>query len=253
MKLEWKQFIAHKFRGLPITGLIDYWNIWLAFVVFCTYQLLILKGMFSAHPDGLEVVSVFAPTIIISVIIFWRTRYRVPFFIIVLLLCVGLLRYQYFFARYMDDIYLFQRMALCMFMGLTFSVSLLPGRIPLVSMVAKMVHGSLSKRLARYTRQVTLVWVFIFVLMAVLPLLVLLLVPQTMIFLVINCISILLLVLMVSIEYFVRCRLIPEEERSGMLKSILAYFQHSDQKVKTAPIPGGFVSDLSASSDIEDL
>jgi uncharacterized membrane protein len=44
-------------------------------------------------------------------------------------------------------------------MLLAFGTSLLPGRVPVITLLARRVHGSLSAPVERYTRQITAVWV----------------------------------------------------------------------------------------------
>ena len=63
-------------------------------------------------------------------------------------------------------LYLTQHVAIHVALAIMFGLTLRPGQEPLVTALARRVHGGLTPGMAAYSRKVTLVWSVYFVLMA---------------------------------------------------------------------------------------
>ncbi|MDQ6621798.1 MAG: hypothetical protein M3Z31_19245 [Pseudomonadota bacterium] len=108
-------------------------------------------------------------------------------------------------------------------LGVTFLRTLIGGREPLCTRLARLIHGSIPFEVERYTRRVTVAWtMFFFTLFGISCGLYLggLLAPWSI---VANIASPLLVGAMFAIEYAVRLRVLPEHARVGILGAIRAY------------------------------
>jgi len=85
-----------------------------------------------------------------------------------------------------------------------FARTLLPGRMPLVSRLAAQSRGTLTPRLARYTRQVTLAWAILFALLLVATAMVAALAPAWIGFYGVSGLNTLVMILFFLAEYGVR-------------------------------------------------
>jgi uncharacterized membrane protein len=207
--------------------LAKYWSIALYLFIFVGYQMLTYRGISSVHPGGLVVVSAFAPVIIVFLFISWSTRYRIIGLASIIAGCVALWHYQTILVHYLNWTYLVQRSGIFALLATVFGVTLLPGHTPLISRVADLVHGPLSKQVEIYTRHVTMAWTLFFAIMTGLPLIVFIFAPHHLLFLLTNIVTMTLMASMLFAEYIVRCRTIPVGERSGMMEGLRAYFHYS--------------------------
>jgi uncharacterized membrane protein len=237
VKLLCSQTIKLFFRNLPNSRLAKYWSIALSLFIFSGYQILTYRGISSAHPGGLVVVSSFAPAIIVFLFISWSTRYRIISLAFIIAGCIALWHYQNILVHYLNWTYMIQRSAIFALLATVFGVTLLPGRTPMISRVADLVHGPLSEQVALYTRRVTTAWVFVFATMTALPLVIFIFAPHHLLFLLTNIITVTLVALMLFAEYMVRCRTIPVGERSGMVEGLCAYFICSDKTAMSKQRP----------------
>ena len=216
-------------RNLTTSRLAKYGSVALSLFVFVGYQILTYRGISSTHPGGLVVVSTFAPVIIVFLFISWRMRYRVIGLISVIAGCMALWHYQTILVHYLNWTYLIQRSGIFALLAMVFGVTLLPGRTPMISRIADLVHGPLSEQVARYTRHVTMAWTFLFATMTALPPIIFIFSPHQLLFILTNTISLTLVVSMLLVEYIVRCCTIPVGERSGMVEGLRAYFHYSSK------------------------
>jgi uncharacterized membrane protein len=107
--------------------------------------------------------------------------------------------------------------------GYAFARSLAPGREPLCSRFARMVHGALEPAVAAYTRALTRVWALFSFGMAFVSTALYLAAPLRVWSLFANFITGPLIVLMFVGEYLLRRRLLPHVEHAGILAGIEAY------------------------------
>lgn len=113
--------------------------------------------------------------------------------------------------------------ALCLGFGRTLAAD----SVPLISRLARMVHGELSPRLVRYTRGATLAWTLFFAVVALLSVLLFALAPAAVWSGYVNLLSLPLLGAMFAGEYLARVLLIPRAERSGFFEALSTYRRFS--------------------------
>lgn len=197
-------------------------------LIFFVYQILAYRGVSSAHPGAFLVVFSYLPIIVLILIMLWKTKYRNIGFAAIAAGIFALWHYQATLVIYLSWTYMVQRSCIFALSAFAFGITLLPGRIPMISRIAELVHGPLNVKVAQYTRQVTIAWTSLFGIMTVLPLIVFEFSPHLLFFLMTNAITMGLVVSMMFAEYAVRCRIIPVGERAGMVEALHAFFLYSD-------------------------
>jgi uncharacterized membrane protein len=120
-------------------------------------------------------------------------------------------------------LYLAQHAGVHFGLGLWFGSTLLAGRTPLITGLARQLHREMPPALVHYTRQVTLAWVVYFMAMAAASLLLFVAAPFSVWSLFANLLTPLALVAMFVGEYLLRYRLHPEFERVSVRAAIAAY------------------------------
>ena len=121
------------------------------------------------------------------------------------------------------SIYVAQHVAIHVLLAFVFGLTLQAGREPLVSALARRVHGGLTPAMASYTRKVTLAWAVYFVAMAALSLALYALAPFAVWATFANLVTPLAILLMFVAEYLLRYRLHPEFERTTLAQAVRAY------------------------------
>ncbi len=119
-------------------------------------------------------------------------------------------------------VYLLQQCGTYLLLAATFGRSLLPGRVPLCSRWAAMIHGSLSAEHGRYTRAVTAAWTVFFALIVVLSATLYAAAPRTTWSLFSNFLVLPLAVLMFAGEYALRRRR-PSMPRASLAQTLRVY------------------------------
>ena len=119
--------------------------------------------------------------------------------------------------------YVGQHVAVHLLLALVFGLTLQPGREPLVTALARRVHGGLTAPMAAYSRKVTLAWTIYFVAMAALSLALYASLPFAAWATFANLVTPLAIVVMFVGEYLLRYRLHPEFERATLAQAVRAY------------------------------
>ncbi|MEO8309643.1 MAG: hypothetical protein ABI520_00585 [Caldimonas sp.] len=122
-----------------------------------------------------------------------------------------------------DALYVAQHVAIHVLLAFVFGLTLQGGREPLVTALARRVHGSLTPAMATYSRKVTLAWTIYFVAMAVLSLVLYALAPFDAWATFANLVTPVAILLMFVGEYVLRYRLHPEFERATLTQAMRAY------------------------------
>jgi len=122
-----------------------------------------------------------------------------------------------------ETLYLGQHAAVHLLLAFVFGSTLAAGREPLVSALARRVHGSLTPAMAAYSRRVTVAWTFYFVAMAVLSIVLFATAPFVAWAAFANLVTPLAIVAMFVGEYLLRYRLHPEFERTTITQAVRAY------------------------------
>lgn len=121
------------------------------------------------------------------------------------------------------SIYVGQHVAIHVLLAFVFGLTLQAGREPLVTALARRVHGSLTTAMAAYSRKVTLAWTVYFVAMAALSLVLYAFAPFDAWATFANLVTPLAMLLMFVGEYLLRYRLHPEFERATLAQAVRAY------------------------------
>lgn len=120
-------------------------------------------------------------------------------------------------------------------LGVLFGRTLLAGRRPLCTAIASRIHRQVTPGIAHYTRQVTLAWTVFFAAMVAISCGLFALAPVEVWSVFANLLTFPLVGLMFVVENEVRKRVIPPEERVGMVEAIQAFRAGMKQR----PASGG--------------
>lgn len=108
-------------------------------------------------------------------------------------------------------------------LGLLFGRTLVASRQPLCTFLASKIHRRLTPLIAHYTRQVTVAWTLFFALTVLLSVILFAAAPIEVWSVFANLLTFPLVGLMFVVENEVRKRVIPPEDRVGMLEAIHAF------------------------------
>ena len=133
-------------------------------------------------------------------------------------------------------LYLAQHVTIHAALAAMFALTLRPGQDPLVSALARRVHGgSMTPAMEAYSRKVTVAWSLYFVAMAGLSIGLFLFAPFDTWALFANLLTPLALVLMFVGEFVLRYRLHPEFERATLADAMNAYARRGAAPADPAP------------------
>jgi len=121
------------------------------------------------------------------------------------------------------SIYVGQHVAIHVLLAFAFGLTLQAGRKPLVSALARRVHGGLTRDMEIYSRKVTVAWTIYFGAMAVVSLALYAFAPFDAWATFANLVTPLAMLLMFVGEYLLRYRLHPEFERATLGQAMRAY------------------------------
>jgi len=114
-----------------------------------------------------------------------------------------------------------------------FGASLLPGREPLISGVARRIHGTLRPDIARYTRGVTIAWCCFFAFQLCVSLTLFLAAPLVVWSLYVNVLDLPLIALMFTGEYLYRITHIPNRPNSTIPQIIRVFTQRNAPRAES--------------------
>jgi len=132
-------------------------------------------------------------------------------------------------------LYLAQHVAIHASLALLFALTLRPGQEPLVTALARRVHGVLTPAMQAYSRKVTIAWSVYFVLMAAISVGLFLAAPFAAWAVFANLLTPLALLLMFVGEFLLRYRLHPEFERATFTAAMSAYARREAAPADPAP------------------
>ncbi len=128
--------------------------------------------------------------------------------------------------------YYFEHVLFNSLLMVLFGSSLLPGREPLISSLARRVHGSLPIQIAAYTVTVTWVWTIYFAATIVISLLLYYFAPLTVWSFFANVLGIPLAALLFVGEYLYRIKTIPNFPHVSIFKGMQAMADHTNAKTE---------------------
>lgn len=178
-----------------------------------------------------------AAPIVLAAGAFAQRRLGVGRLLLVLLVLAGLSTVALpALQQHVGALYFLQHLGINGFLAYFFGRTLLPGRTPLCTVMARHTHRQVSNTIARYTRQVTLAWAVFFACIATASVLLFFFAPIEIWSAFANLMTAPLVGLMFVGEYLVRLRVLPREERRGFLAAFRGY--RATMRETTAAVDG---------------
>lgn len=204
---------------------------WIALAAACIlYAFLAHRAAATASPGPFEAAVLVSPLLTLALVLAWRSRHRVWWLALWCAGCAGLILAARRGAPAPQWVLLLEHGGINASLAIAFGRTLLPGRQPLISGLAAMVHGRLSPRVASYTRGATWAWAFYFGLTSMASVLLFALAPLSVWSAFSTVFSLLFLTAMFAGEYLVRILVVPRSERAGLVESIAAYRELARRK-----------------------
>jgi uncharacterized membrane protein len=170
-----------------------------------------------------NVVAIVAPMLAVAAVLAWQRRQR-WLAALAALATLGL-AVQAWHGQGVaaGAIYVGQHVAIHVLLAFVFGLTLQAGREPLVTALARRVHGGLTAPMEIYSRKVTVAWTVYFVAVAALSLVLYGAAPFTLWATFANLVTPLAMLAMFVGEYLLRYRLHPEFERATLAQAVRAY------------------------------
>lgn len=193
------------------------------------YSVLAHLAAASSAPNLPGALVAIVPLLGLALVMAWRASQRLVMLGLWLAACAMLYGMSGWLLAHYIWVFFLQHAGMYALLCAAFGRSLQGGQTPMISRFARIVHGSLSPALVRYTRSVTWAWTLYFGGIAALSLLLFWLAPIAAWSAFANLLGIPLLVLMFAGEYAVRCYVLPAADRAGPLDAIRAYRQATSE------------------------
>lgn len=176
---------------------------------------------------ALGVLTALAPALGILAWLAWNPRR--PLVMLLLAFAVGLALWATWplLLHNFDWLYFLQHAGTNLALAVAFGMTLLPGRKPLVSLLAEKIRGSLSPAVASYTRRVTLAWSIFFAVVCLTSVLLFFLAEITTWSVFANFLTLPLALLMFVAEYLLRLRILRHEPQHSFKEGILVYWNNA--------------------------
>ena len=183
------------------------------------------RAVASASPDLLDALVAVMPLTGLALLMAWRAAQRKRMLALWLAACAVLYTMSGWLVTHFHWVFLLEHAGIYALLCTAFGRTLQAGRTPMITGLARIVHGSLSPALISYTRSATWAWSLYFGITSGLSLLLFWLAPVVIWSAFANLLGGPLLVLMFVAEYAVRCVVLPAADRAGPLEAIRAYRQ----------------------------
>jgi uncharacterized membrane protein len=187
------------------------------------YSVLAHRASVSATPDFSGALLAILPLVGVALAMAWRSTRRTAMVAACLAACLALFVFRDWMVAHYNWVFLLQHAGMYALLCVAFGRTLQAGHTPMVTGLARMVHGTLTPALVRYTRSVTWAWTLYFAVTCAVSLLLFWLAPIAVWSAFANLLGPVLLVLMFAAEYAVRCFVLPAADRAGPLEAIRAY------------------------------
>lgn len=192
------------------------------------YAVLAHYATSASRPGLLEASILVVPVMAFALVAAWRSRSPLPWLALWLLVAAGLVLARHQVSAGTAWVVLAQHAGINIALCVAFARTLVPGSVPMVSRLARRLHGPLSERLLGYTRKVTWAWVAYFALTSLVSVALFTFAPIALWSAFVNFLSPPLLLAMFAGEYLVRVIAIPPGERAGLLQSIASWRQRDE-------------------------
>ena len=199
------------------------------------YSVLAHRASVSPTPDLTGALVAVLPLVGLALAMAWRSTYRAAMVAACLAACVALFALREWMVAHYNWVFLLQHAGIYALLGVAFGRTLRAGQTPMITGLARTVHGTLSPALVSYTRSATWAWSLYFGGITAASLLLFWLAPIAAWSAFANLLSPVLLVLMFAGEYAARCCVLPPADRAGPLESIRAYRRASSRSAAHQP------------------
>jgi uncharacterized membrane protein len=199
------------------------------------YAVLAHLASISPVPDYTGALVAILPFVGLALAMAWRSTRRTAMVAACLAGCLALFAVRDWMVAHYNWVFLLQHAGIYALLCAAFGRTLKAGSTPLITGLARTVHGTLSPALLSYTRSVTWAWSIYFGAITVASLFLFWLAPISVWSSFANLLSPVLLVLMFAAEYAVRCWVLPPADRAGPLESIRAYRRASASRAAQQP------------------
>lgn len=166
-----------------------------------------------------------APLLLAALLLAWHARHRHAMLVVFGIGCGALLANWSMLSHHYSRIYWLEHAGTEFILCLTFGRTLMPGREPMCTHFARVIHGSITPAVARYSRQVTLAWVVFFGAMAASSTILFLTTPLSTWSAFANFFTAPLIASMFAIEYLLRRRLHPHMQHAHILDAVKAFWK----------------------------
>jgi uncharacterized membrane protein len=187
------------------------------------YSLLAHYTNESAHSGDLGALVAIAPVVLIALALAWRSPRRFVMLGVLALLGIALWAGWSALTHHFGLVYWLQDAGLQLVLFITFGRTLIAGRQPLCTRLAKAVHVVVTPQHEIYTRQVTIAWTLFFGAMALASTLLFFLAPLATWSVFANLLTLPLVALMFIGEYWVRRWALPEMRHMRILDAVRAF------------------------------
>jgi uncharacterized membrane protein len=187
------------------------------------YPLLAHYSNESAHGGNLGALVAIAPVVVIALVLAWRSHRRSILLGVLALFCISLWAGWSALENHFGLVYWLQHVGMLLVLFITFGRTLIAGRQPLCTRLARAVHAVVTPQHEIYTRQVTIAWTLFFVAMALASTLLFFLAPLATWSVFANLLTLPLVALMFIGEYWVRRWALPEMRHMRILDAVRAF------------------------------
>ena len=192
-------------------------------VVVIGYPLLAHYTNQSAHNEKLGALVSIAPLALIAFVLAWKSPRRPVMLGALSLSCVALLALWPMLEQHYGLVYWLQDTGIQLILLMTFARTLINGRQPLCTRFAEMVHPPLTRQHEIYARKVTIAWTLFFASMALTSTLLFFLTPIASWSFFANIMTLPLVVLMFTAEYWIRKYALPDVQNTHILDAVRAF------------------------------
>ena len=199
------------------------------------YSVLAHRASVSATPDWSDALVAILPLAGLALAMAWRSTHRTATVAACVAGCLGIFAFRTWMVAHYNWVFLLQHAGVYALLCAAFGRTLQAGKTPMITGLARTVHGALSPALVSYTRSITWAWTLYFGGITGASLLLFWLAPIAVWSAFANLLSPLLLVSMFAGEYGVRCYVLPPADRAGPLESIRAYRRASARGAAQQP------------------
>lgn len=216
--------MAQKNRNLHLIGFL---------LLILAYSLLANYTLQSKSHPAIGALVALTPIFLILLLLALRSKQR--FFLLSLLMLstpLFWLAWEYFKQHY-DWVYWLVHESVQLLLLITFARTLLPGKQPLCTQFATIVHGSLSPKHIVYARQVTIAWVLFFTAILFTSSYLFFFYPTKTWSMFVNFAYLPLVTLMFVVEYMIRKWVLPKESQTNIMEAVYAFMNksHDEKKV----------------------